>query len=303
VARDVKKVDTDPMKDPVAPFELRLPDGEALPLVFDSPHSGRFYPAGWRVKPPIATLRQGEDAYVDELVADAPRHGVTLLAAHYPRCYIDANREPDDLDHELLSEPWPEPLKPTAKSRRGLGLVRRYLTPGVEVHADKLSVAEVRHRLDTIYWPYHRALDGAIESLERRFGFAWHIDWHSMKSVGNAMTPDEGKRRADFVIGDLDGRSCDQAITALVRECLEGLGYKVALNDPYKGAAIVRRHGRPAAGRHSVQIEINRALYLDESAVTRNGGFAKLRRDIAHLTGRVAAAVKAQVSTAPHKGR
>ena len=279
-----------------APYELRLPEGALLPLVFDSPHSGRFYPSDWRVKPSIATLRQGEDAYVDELVADAPAHGVTLLCAHYPRCYIDANREPDDLDRELLSEPWPEPLKPTAKSRRGLGLVRRYLTPGVEVHADKLSVAEVRARLDGIYWPYHRALDGAIESLQRRFGFAWHIDWHSMKSVGNAMTPDDGKRRADFVIGDLEGRSCDASVTALVRESLEALGYQVALNDPYKGAAIVRRHGRPAEGRHSVQIEINRSLYLDESAVKKNGGFAKLKRDIAGLTQRVAEALKAKLA-------
>ena len=278
------------MSGSVAPFELRLPEGAALPLVFDSPHSGRFYPADWRVKPTLETLRQGEDAYVDELVADAPALGVTLLHANYPRCYIDANREPDDLDHELLAEPWPAPLKPTMKTRRGLGLVRRYLTPGVEVHADKLSVAEVRHRLDTIYWPYHRALDEALDALQRRFGFAWHIDWHSMKSFGNAMTPDNGKRRADFVIGDLEGESCDRALTALIRECLEALGYRVAMNDPYKGAAIVRRHGRPAEGRHSVQIEINRALYLDETAVTKNGGFAKLKGDIAELTRRVAAA-------------
>ncbi len=274
------------------PFDLVSPSGEPVPVMFDSPHSGRFYPADWRVKPPLPILRQGEDAYVDELVADAPHLGVTLLNATYPRCYIDANREPDDLDHELLCEPWPTPLKPTAKTRKGLGLVRRYLVPGVEVHADKLSVAEVRQRLDSVYWPYHRALDAALDGLQARFGFAWHIDWHSMKAMGNEMTPDKGKPRADFVIGDLEGRSCDKGLTALLCESLEALGYRVALNDPYKGAAIVRRHGRPAAGRHSVQIEINRALYLDEAAVVANGGFAKLRLDIAHLTRCLVAAAK-----------
>lgn len=278
------------------PFDLVPPKREPVPVMFDSPHSGRFYPADWRVKPPLAILRQGEDAYVDELVADAPHLGVTLLNATYPRCYIDANREPDDLDRELLREPWPTPLKPTAKTRKGLGLVRRYLVPGVEVHADKLSVAEVRQRLDDVYWPYHRALDAALDGLQARFGFAWHINWHSMKAVGNEMTPDKGKRRADFVIGDLEGRSCDKGLTALLCESLEALGYRVALNDPYKGAAIVRRHGRPAAGRHSVQLEINRALYLDETAVAKNGGFAKLRGDIAHLTRRVVAAAQKRLT-------
>jgi len=110
------------------------------------------------------------------------------------------------------------------------------------------------------------------------------------------MTPDKGKRRADFVIGDLEGRSCDRTLTTLLCESLEALGYRVALNDPYKGAAIVRRHGRPAAGRHSVQIEINRALYLDETAVARNGGFAKLKGDIAHLTRRVVAAAQKRLA-------
>jgi N-formylglutamate deformylase len=277
------------------PFDLTHPAREQLPVMFDSPHSGRFYPVDFRMKPPLAVMRRGEDAYVDRLIADACEAGVTVLAATYPRCYIDANRDPDDLDYELLSEPWPTPLKPTNKTRRGLGLVRRYLTPGVEVHRDKLTVAEVRHRLDRVYWPYHRALDDALDRLQSAHGFVWHIDWHSMKSVGNGMTPDAGKTRADIVIGDLDGRSCDSALTALLAESFRALGYRVALNDPYKGAAIVRRHGAPHRNRHSIQIEINRALYLDEAAVEPSNGFDKLRADIATVTARVVEAAKARL--------
>lgn len=281
------------------PFELLSPCANALPIIYDSPHSGRFYPDDFRTKPPLAVLRRGEDAYVDELIADAPQAGVTVLLANYPRCYVDANREPDDLDFELLAEPWPGPLKPTHKTRKGLGLIRRYVTPGIEVHRDKLSVAEVRHRLDRVYWPYHRALGEGIARLRQAFGFAWHIDWHSMRAVGNGMTPDPGERRADFVIGDLDGKSADRALVSLIADTLAGLGYRVALNDPYKGAAILRRHGAPAEGVHSVQIEINRALYLDEDAIALNGGFAKLRGDIAQLTEQLAQAAQQQGAGKP----
>ena len=280
----------------LAPFAWRAPAGEALPIIYDSPHSGRYYPPAWRTKPALAVLRGGEDAYVDELIAEASALGIGLLLATYPRCYIDANREPDDLDRELLAEPWPSPLKPTGKTRQGLGLVRRYVTPGVEVHADKLSVAEVRGRLDGVYWPYHRALEAGVEALHRRFGFVWHVDWHSMKAVGNAMTPDSGRRRADIVIGDLEGTSCERALTALLAESFAGLGYRVALNDPYKGAAIVRRYGAPARGRHSIQVEVNRGLYLDEAAVAKHGGFAKLGADIAAVSATLAAAAKAALA-------
>jgi N-formylglutamate deformylase len=276
------------------PFELHAPV-EPVPLLFDSPHSGRFYPARWRTKPPHLTLRRGEDAYVDRLIADARDHGVTVLLANYPRCYVDPNRDPDDIDYQLLAEPWPTPLKPTDKTRKGLGLIRRYVTPGVEVHADRLTVAEVQARIDEIYWPYHRALGDGLAALRARFGFAWHVDWHSMKSVGNRMTPDAGKTRADFVIGDLDGTSADPALVALIAETLRGLGYRVALNDPYKGAAIVRRHGRPADAVHSVQIEINRGLYLDEEKVAPSSGFARLRDHIAQLTARLVEAARARL--------
>jgi N-formylglutamate deformylase len=278
------------------PFALHAPTTEGLPLVYDSPHSGRYYPEDFHFKPPLGLMRRGEDAYVDELIADAPGSGVTVLLANYPRVYVDANREHDDIDEALLAEPWPGTLRPTGKSRRGLGLIRRDIVPGVEVHAEKLTVAEVRWRLDNVYWPYHQALRAELDRVRAQFGFVWHIDWHSMKSVGNKMTPDGARRRADFVVGDLDGASAERDLVEIIVGSLRDFGYRVALNDPYRGAAIVRRSAAPERGFHSVQIEINRALYLDEAAVERSAGFEKLRADIASFTMRLVDAARSRVA-------
>jgi N-formylglutamate deformylase len=273
------------------PYTIHRPSGPPLPLIFDSPHSGRRYPESFRYQAPLLALRQTEDAFVDRLLAKAPERGVTLLLAEIPRVYLDLNRDADDIDAELLAEPWPGTLNPTAKTRRGLGLIRRFALPGVPVYAEKLSVADVQARIETIHAPYHRCLQDELAGLRNAFGFAWHIDWHSMKSVGNAMTEDNGQRRADFVLGDLDGTSCEPALTTLVAETLTGFGYQVAINRPYKGAAIVRRCGHPAQGLHSLQIEINRALYLDEAKVEPGDGFDAIGQDIDRLTARLAEAI------------
>jgi len=278
-----------------APFTLQSPGAEALPLIFDSPHSGRYYPDDWVTPLTRVELRRGEDAFVDQLLADAPGHGITLLAASFPRCYIDVNRAVDDIDPELLAEPWPgpEPLRPTEKSRKGLGLIRRYVIPGKTIVERPLLVAEVRSRIERIYVPYHRALAAQIEALRARFGLVWHIDWHSMKSRGNAMTPDgEGALRPDMVVGDLDGTSADARLVEVVVEHLRGLGYRVSVNDPYKGATIVRKYGRPADRCSTIQIEMNRALYLDEPAVEPTAGFAKLKRSLESLMAALAAAAR-----------
>ena len=273
---------------------LRLPDSGPPVLLYDSPHSGRFYPADFATAATGSALRRGEDAYVDELIGPATALGAAVLSANYPRCYIDVNRAVDDLDAELLAEPWPGPLQPTDKSQRGLGLIRRFVTPGVVVHARPLTVAEVRQRIELVYEPYHRQLRDVHEAIHRERGFVWQVDWHSMKSLGNAMTPDgEGARRPDFVVGDLDGRSASPALTDLLVRGLRGRGYTVALNDPYKGGTIVQRYGRPGEGVHVVQVEMNRALYLDEAAVAIHDGFPKLQRDLMALTEDLAAAARA----------
>jgi N-formylglutamate deformylase len=276
-------------------FALHAPAADVLPLIFDSPHSGRHYPAEWITPLARMELRRGEDAYVDELIAGAPDHGITLIAAQLPRCYIDVNREIDDIDPELLTEPWPgpTPLRPTEKSRKGLGLIRRYVVPGKAIVDRPLPVAEVRSRIERVYVPYHAALTAQIEALRVRFGFVWHVNWHSMKSRGNAMTPDgDGALRPDMVVGDLDGRSSDPQLVELVVGHLRGLGYRVSVNDPYKGATIVRRYGQPSRRCSTIQIEMNRALYLDEAKVERTDGFDQLKRSLESLMAALRSAVQ-----------
>jgi N-formylglutamate deformylase len=259
------------------------PTGTPAPLLLDSPHSGVVYPEDFRPVAPMELLKTGEDAFVHELFGAGPEKGAILIEAHFPRVYVDANRAATDIDPDLLSEPWPEPLKPTEKSRLGLGLIRRLAVPGVPVHGRRLTVAEVRSRIDRFYRPYHQAVGDAYGELHRRFGRVWHINCHSMKSVGNAMNTDAGARRPDFVLGDRDGRTCDPAFVALVRDVLAGMGYSVTLNDPYNGLELIMRYSDPGTGRHSMQIEVNRALYMDEERVTKGPGFDKLRNDLGRL--------------------
>ncbi len=275
------------------PYEILRPAGPAR-LLYDSPHSGRVYPDDFLLASPLADIRRAEDAYVDELIAPAVDLGAVVLTATYPRCFIDLNRAPDDIDAGLLAEPWPGPLAPSEKSERGLGLIRRYVVPGVEVNAHKLRVAEVQERLSGIYHPYHRALDELVAELGVRATRVVHIDWHSMKSAGNAMTPDgAGTARADFVVSDRDGASAGPEVTSLVCESLRSFGYRVSVNAPYKGGAIVQRIGNPARRVHSVQVEINRGLYLDEMRVEKAAGFDALQRDLMRLTRAMAEAVQA----------
>src|SRR4051794_4571470 len=192
-----------------APFDIHRPAGEAV-LLYDSPHSGRDYPADFRMGASMAEMRRGEDAYVDELLLPSVVEGAILLTNAYPRCYIDVNRAETDIDPAQLSDAWPGELAPTDKSRRGLGLIRRFVVPGVEAQAGPLTAAEVRHRIAMAYRPYHTALDELVLEMRAAGTAVVHLDWHSMKSVGNAMTPDgPGAERADFVVSDADGTTAD----------------------------------------------------------------------------------------------
>jgi N-formylglutamate amidohydrolase len=259
----------------------RVPE---VPLVFDSPHSGTEYPADFRYSCPLSALRSSEDLYVEDLFGAAPDQGATLHAALFPRCYIDVNRALDDLDPALLDGPWPDPLAPGAKTKLGIGLVRRFATPGLPVYNRKLAVAEVAGRIERYYRPYHQALDEVCDRLHAKFGVVWHINCHSMQSRGSSMTDDgPAAVRADFVLGDRDGTSCAPELTDFVKRVISGRGYRVKVNDPYKGVELVRRHGRPAQRLHSLQIEINRALYMDEATLERADGYDRLKADLSHL--------------------
>jgi N-formylglutamate amidohydrolase len=226
-------------------------------------------------------LRTAEDTFVDELYAAAPEHGATLIGALFPRSYIDANRHIADMDQALLAEPWPHPLNPGVKTKLGMGLIRRLAVPKLPVYSRKLGVAEVQARIDKYYHAYHAELASAADRRHARFGGVWHVDCHSMKSVSNGMAAEgPGVPRADFVLGDRDGTTCAPELTQFVRQFLEMRGYDVRVNDPYKGVELVRRHGRPKENRHSLQIEVNRKLYMDEESFERNANFSKLKADL-----------------------
>jgi N-formylglutamate deformylase len=262
-------------------FERRDPPAEALaPVVYDSPHSGREYPEDFGHAAPLALLRRAEDAFVDELIDEAPGEGIAFLAALFPRSYIDPNRHETDIDESLLAGPWPHGAEPSGRSERGLGLLRRLLSPQLPIYDRPLGVAEVEGRIAGFYRPYHDELKSMLDSAHARFGAVWHINWHSMKAMGRGKNP---SARADFVLGDLDGRACSPAFTDLVREKLSEMGYGVRLNDPFKGAELVMRYSDPRRGRHSLQIEINRRLYLDEALVAKTGGFGTLKADMRRL--------------------
>jgi N-formylglutamate amidohydrolase len=264
------------------------PGQARLPVVFDSPHSGREYPADFGSALPVAVLRSAEDAFVDELFSAAPEHGAALLCALFPRSYFDANRAQDDIDPRLIDGAWPVPLNPGPKTELGIGLIRRAIAPGLLIYDRKLSVAEVERRIHRCWRRYHAALSGLIERAHRAHGVVWHVDCHSMKSVANGMTPDAaGTRRPDIVLGDRDGTTCEPAFTRLVKETLGRFGFEVAVNDPYKGAEIVRRYGDPSAGRHSLQIEIRRDLFMNEAMHVRNEGFARVQAAMGDLIAAV----------------
>lgn len=263
-------------------FDLWLPEPPAAPVVFDSPHSGSTYPAEFLSIAPADRLRRAEDMYVETLFDSAPEQGMTLLAAAFPRCYIDPNRSATDIDQRLLDGRWPGEVRATEKSRLGHGLIWRLCPPDVPIYSGKLTVAEVARRIDGYYRPYHRALDYAMRRLHDRFGAVYHVNCHSMPAISAPLVAVAGgaRRRADFVLGDRDGATCAPGFTALVRETLQGMGYAVAINDPYKGVELVRAHSDPAAGRHSLQIEINRALYMDEDSFAKGANFGALKADL-----------------------
>jgi N-formylglutamate deformylase len=258
------------------------PAAREAPVVFDAPHSGAVYPPDFRPAVPLSLLRGGEDRFVDELIADAPRHGAVLIVAKFARTYIDPNRTLTDLDTSLLEEPWPGPVSPSEHTERGVGLIFARIGDDVPIYDRLLSVAEVQRRIDLCWRPYHDALQDALDQAYESWGGVWHVNCHSMTAVGNVLSPDPGRARPAFVLGDRKGSSCAPDFTQFVAETLRGMGYSVGLNDPYMGAELVLRHGRPAEDRHSLQIEINRGLYMNED-LERHAGFEGLRADLGRL--------------------
>lgn len=274
-------------------YTLLEPTAPAVPLVCDSPHSGTAYPEDYGHACPRALLRRGEDTHVEALWQAAPSVGATLLHAHFPRTYIDANRTLDDLDPGLLDGPWPEPLNPGEKTRLGFGLVWSRVNAQTPIYDRALTVAQVRHRIATCYQPYHAALSQAIESTAERFGGVWHLNLHSMPNDAyERLQIASPHPLADFVLGDRDGTTCEPGFVDLVERELRACGYTVARNDPYKGVQLIARIGQPARNRHSLQVEIRRPLYMDEASRERNAGFDRVQQDLARVLSALAGYVR-----------
>lgn len=284
---------------PFAPFELRLPQGDAVPLICDSPHSGTLYPDDFGYALPFERLRTGEDTDVHVLWEALPSVGATLLEANFPRAYVDPNRDVEDIDPGLLDTPWPTPLALSEKTRLGIGLIWRDAGKSGKdpIYARKLGVAEVQNRIDRYHAPYHAAMREQIEAAYARFGAVWHLNLHSMPANSyEGLQIQSDHPLADVVLGDRDGTTASPEFTAMVAEAFRRRGFSVAFNDPFKGVALIARLGRPAERRHSLQVELHRGLYMDEQTRARGAGFGALQSALAGVSAEIADYVKSQIN-------
>jgi N-formylglutamate deformylase len=279
------------------PLSILAPTIEPIALVCDSPHSGTDYPDDFDYAADLADLRRCEDTHVDALWSGVPQVGGVLLQAHFPRSYIDTNRACTDIEAGLLDAPWPGELHPSDRcTRLGNGLIYSKTTTLAPIYARQLGVDEVLHRIEHYWKPYRDALQTLIERTRARHGRVWHLNLHSMPSNAYERLGLPGDRAlADVVLGDLRGRTCAPAFTHHVAEAFAALGYTVAINDPYVGQDLVRAHGRPDQGCESLQIELNRRLYLDEATRECNSRFERTRQDIDRVLRAVAHFVIAEV--------
>ena len=270
-------------------IETLSPARLAAPVIFASPHSGRDYPADLLRKTRLDRhqLRQSEDSYVDLIFDQAPLYGAPLLRALFPRAYVDVNRAREELDPRMFADNLPKTAD-TRSSRviAGLGVVPRIVADGQDIYSRKLYFADARRRLQACYDPYHTALSALIAKAQTQFGCAVVIDCHSMPSAGGAPFR-SGQAPIDFVLGDRFGSSCAPFVTELAEETLCRLGFEVARNAPYAGGYVTASYGRPSKGVHLLQVEINRALYLDERRITRTAGFSHLRNAMTALIERL----------------
>ena len=265
------------------PMVVYIPGTTAL--VLDSPHSGVSYPADFGHCCDLAMLRMAEDTHVEKLYAFAPALGVAWVEALFPRSYLDANRNVSEIDVTLLDEPWPDPIETDlaalAKVRLGKGLIWRCTDDGAPLYDRKLTVAEVRQRINRCWKPYHQGVEAAIEAAHARSGYSIHVNCHSMPAVASQFaTGFPGMVHADFVIGDRDGTTADPRLSQRLCAFLRERGYSVEINFPYKGVELVRRYGDPARDRHGIQVEVNRRLYMNEQTLEPTAGFSQLRADL-----------------------
>jgi N-formylglutamate amidohydrolase len=271
------------------PFEIAEPATWRAPIIFNSPHSGSVYPPDFlkASRIDIAGLRRSEDSFMDELIGGLSQLGFPTVAVNFPRSYVDVNREPYELDPRMFAGRLPSFAN--TRSMRvagGLGTIPRVVGDGQEIYRERLSVDDALARIEALYKPYHRALRRLINKAHQTFGTVVLVDCHSMPSIG--VSRDE-PRRPDGVIGDRYGTSCAGLLPDMVEQTMRRLGYSVGRNKPYAGGFITEHYGNPASGLHTVQLEVNRAVYMDERRRERGQRFAQVANDFAALAEALAA--------------
>ena len=263
-------------------LDCRLPARQMVPVVVASPHSGSFYPPAFldQAAVPLAALRRAEDAFVDDLFSAAPTLGMPFLAARFPRSYVDANREPYELDPGMFEGPLPRALNHrTTRVAAGLGMIPRVAASGEAIYRGRVPSETIEQRLETCWRPYHTALSLLVERTYSTFGGALLIDAHSMPSSASNIGSRDRDSRVDIVLGDNHGESCAPELVAFAETWFRARGLRVLRNQPYAGGFTTQCYGRPSLARHALQIEINRALYMDEARHERLptiGVFTKL---------------------------
>jgi N-formylglutamate amidohydrolase len=277
------------LADLTPPYSLLRPEEQITPVVLCSPHSGRVYPKAFLESSRLDahTLRKSEDCFVDELFAPSVRLGAPLIAARFPRAYLDVNREPYELDPDLFTGRLPDFANTqSARVVGGLGTIARIVADTEEIYRERLPIGVAFERIERLYKPFHSALADLLETTRKRFGIAVLVDCHSMPSASMGQPPGG---RPHFVLGDRFGASCDARLTRFIRDILQGAGYDVQVNRPYAGGFITEHYGKPRQGFHALQVEVNRGLYMDEQTLKKGTRFNGIQRALAALAGILAA--------------
>lgn len=258
-------------------YDLHRPDRQTSAVLFASPHSGRDYPADFVAASGLdeTLLRSSEDAFVDHLFAPAPAFGAPLLAARLPRAWLDLNRAPDELDPALIDGVARGAANPRVVS--GLGVIPRVVANGRPIYRHRLTRAEAEGRIAGVWHPYHATLRGLIEETALAFGMAVLLDCHSMPHEAIAAHARPGRPLPEVVLGDRFGAAAAPCIVDAIEAAFQRQGFTVARNTPFAGAYVAQAYGRPARHQHVVQVEIDRALYLDEARVAPGPGYAAIR--------------------------
>jgi len=257
-------------------FSRHDPEIAPVPVVVDVSRSGRLYPPDFRTPLPFTTVHDNVSMYVEEIWQDAPKYGVTLLQALFPNTYVDANRHELDIAPDMIEGEWPVPLEPTV-AKSGLGLLKSKSRYGEPFQERKLTVAEVQHRLDRYWRPYHRELASVMDRMLTVHGFYFQLSCHCMSAVGAPTHADAGQERMDFCLGNLRGASSTTDFIESIAETIRRQGFTCSVNTPYTGGELNRRYGTADGTRESVMIEINKKRFMDIASFKKTEGFDAIR--------------------------